>query len=309
MSLMRSPNSGKSCGSGSFPDLRNIHTEEEFSTRRKRKQPDDKDELKKQLSDFRIEIMGFLQNFSKTQTENTDKIYQEMTAIKDEIRNLKQSNDRLASEQQKITIELEDMKTQNSAMKEKLKLLENDFSQLKSQNNSNHKGDNELSNLTYTNVVLELQERMKRQYSIIVVGVAEINEKNVTKRREYDVNETYGFLKTIYKECPIPIQTIRLGRYNPNKNRHLKVSFGDQDTVKNILRKKQTATTNEIKIYPDQTPMQYKQLSELRKELSQRIADGETNLTIKYVKGIPQIVQTVPKNFNREMRANHMSPQ
>lgn len=49
-------------------------------------------------------------------------------------------------------------------------------------------------------------------------------------------------------------------------------------------------------MYSDQTPSQRKLMLNLQKELAHRIQNGEPNLVIKYVKGIPKIMKDESKN-------------
>lgn len=150
---------------------------------------------------------------------------------------------------------------------------------------------------TIDDAVYELQERSRREKNIIITGIPEIPNKNTGERRESDSNEATKIIQSLYKDCQVPINTIRLGKYVANKNRNLKVILDSSKTAKNIL-KNRNSIIGDHKIFSDQTPTQRKVIGELRAELSQRQQNGETSLVIKYIKGAPKIVNDASKNYN-----------
>lgn len=295
MSLQRSPPGGNrmgGSGSGSFTDLRTLQKEEAYvSTRQKRKEPES--EYKSELRSFRAEMMAFFQEFMTKQSENTNKICQDLNEIINEIKNIKLTNDNIISEQNHIKSELEHMKTQNNSFQNKIITLENDLSVL--MNKKYHADTNSLT-LSCEDMALELQDRAQRLNNIVVAGISELNNKNSAIRREHDTKEVCSILKTISSECPLPIKVLRLGKYNPNITRSLKVYFETRNPVLNILRNKSKINNKNIRIYPDQTPTQQKYFKDLRAELASRTKNGESNLTIKYIKGIPKIITNIAKN-------------
>jgi len=106
------------------------------------------------------------------------------------------------------------------------------------------------------------------------------------------------FSKLVLDIKPITIQ--RLGKFD-GKIRHLKISLDSASDDFKILgssrKLKSDQIFNEVRITSDKTPKQRLYLQNLRKELDKRRSDGESNLTIKYVKGIPSIIySTVQKN-------------
>lgn len=91
------------------------------------------------------------------------------------------------------------------------------------------------------------------------------------------------------------VNTKRLGsETNNNKVKPLKVTFDRPDFVIRFPKNKKILLTfpnlKKITIKEDQTPLQRQQLLDLRQELKQRSEGGENNLTIKYIKGVPQII-------------------
>lgn len=60
----------------------------------------------------------------------------------------------------------------------------------------------------------------------------------------------------------------------------------------------QNSRFNALKIKSDETFAQREYLAHLKKELQRRVEDGETTLTIKYVKGVPKIINKSNENEN-----------
>lgn len=127
------------------------------------------------------------------------------------------------------------------------------------------------------------------------MGIPELNNKNTNTRKQYDEEQIKKLTTSLYEASPKPDLLIRLGRYIPNKPRPIKVCFNNNETPKLLLRNK-TKLPENIKIYSDQTPSQKLYLDSLKTELYRRIGNGETNIVIKYIKGVPKIVKNDQKN-------------
>lgn len=134
-----------------------------------------------------------------------------------------------------------------------------------------------------------------RKNNIIVVGLPESKTKSVMERYEEEKMEIMKILKSIYSDCPQPEKIIRLGKFAADRTRAIKVCFASEEITKAILRNKNCLKNDYIKIFSDQTPRQRKHMQNLIRELDKRIADGEPNLIIKYVKGIPKIITSSEK--------------
>lgn len=252
MSSQRTPPSGftaSGSGSSSSPDLLALQAEDRFVTSRyKRKQPELELGIREEITEFRTEIMNFLKDFSLKQSENSNKLCQELTEVKNELISIKRTTETLNSEQSQIKTELEKLKTQNSKYENQIKALESDLTNLKTQQNP------ALTNLPqrdYEAMALEFQDRAQRQQNVIIIGIPETNNKNSDVRREYDNNQILTLIKSFYKDCPTPMKCMRLGKYNSEKNRHLKVCFENKNTVLHILRNKSKLVSDSVRIYSD----------------------------------------------------------
>lgn len=134
---------------------------------------------------------------------------------------------------------------------------------------------------------LEATERLRREKNIIIMGLPDANDVNKDRQSLCDL-----FSKLLPNQN---IEILRLLRFGKNSKgpRPLKVELSSCKHVTDILKNK-----NKIprEIYPsislknDLTIHQLKQLENLRKDLERRRKNGETNLTIKYVKKVPTII-------------------
>lgn len=293
--------SGSECGGGSQPEL---YSPSDFSyvnqNLRKRKQPDFESTMKTEFGSFKEEIMSFLKNFAQTQKEDTAQLRQDLKQIGEDIQNLKLSNQILSQNFESLSTEISKMKAENCETKESLNNMQKDIDLLK--NNTPTNPDSQFQNTpfaTHEDLILEFQDRYERLRNIVLVGIPETFEQNSTARRQYDSNESVKILKNIYENCPVPTKTLRLGKYSKDKSRPLKVCFESTEDVKYLLRNK-AKLNKDYRLYADQTPSQKKFLDTVKQELERREQNGEKNLTIKYIKGIPKIINKSSKNENAQ---------
>jgi len=82
----------------------------------------------------------------------------------------------------------------------------------------------------------------------------------------------------------------------PDKPRPVKILLSSQSDVFNILRTqknlKTTANWSNVRFSSNRITKQREEMGILRKTLQQRRDNGEQNIIIKYIKGIPKIVNT-----------------
>ncbi|KAJ8665909.1 hypothetical protein QAD02_007571 [Eretmocerus hayati] len=112
----------------------------------------------------------------------------------------------------------------------------------------------------------EVQERLSREKNIILFGVPESDEA------EFVANFLVEFFAGV--DPPFKIDNYRY------------IRFGKKAKDKNF----------EVKIVNDKTPEQLNYLKNLGKQLDELKMNGRKNLTIKYIKGMPKIVE---KSDNR----------
>ena len=139
---------------------------------------------------------------------------------------------------------------------------------------------------------VEIEERRKRASNIIVYDLP----KDPDGACDLDV------INVIFKKVPdfpVAISAHRFGVARDDKPEPLKVSFASSDDALQVLKNKDKLIAHtEILVKNDLTPTQLSFLKFVQQELSTRIKNGEKNITIKFVKGIPRIVLTKQKPVN-----------
>lgn len=292
MSLLRSPTSSEP-RSSSQPDLSKITVEPPMSTitTRKRKQPD-QCSCNQEVSEMRNELSrmtALLEKFVTSQQQNMDTMRENISEINLELKCIKESNSTLMKEHYDIKTSVTELNLKINNQDEKITCLENDLSVLKIGSSSLP----EQTLLANEQTIRELRERINREKNIIITELSEHH----TNSKSSDENEITTLLSNITENCPKPLKMFRIGKLVPGRNRKLKVCFKEQQTAKTILRNKEKIP-KELKIYSDRTPSQIKYFNEVKNAMEVRIKNGEKDLTIKFIKGVPTIINNIPKNYN-----------
>lgn len=308
MNVQHSPTRSLTARTGSLTNL--SKTELENITQRKRKQPENECDCKDEIAGLRKELSrmtDLLEKISGKQDVTTESIKQNINDIKDQMLEIKNSTSALVTEQNNIKSELSRLNNQVSASEAKMQNIETGFvhisdklttTQEKLQSLESdllqNKPTSESSNITNEQIVMEIQDRNNRMNNIIISGIPEPHDTDGNQRRQNDQQEVLKILNSVIDNCPKPKQIIRIGKYIKERNRHIKVCFTNSDTPRLLLKNKTKLDTS-FKLFTDQTPMQKKIYSDTKIELNQRLQAGETNLTIKYIRGTPKIIKTQPQ--------------
>ncbi|CAH2095074.1 unnamed protein product [Euphydryas editha] len=118
---------------GSQPDLSNLDTtdlETQNISMRKRKVPDDNFEI--QFKEFKREILALIKDFGRSQAENTSMIRKDISLIKEQITDIKNTTDLLMAENNNFKAQIEDLKSSVNDTQEKVKVLENGLHMIQS---------------------------------------------------------------------------------------------------------------------------------------------------------------------------------
>lgn len=327
MSLIRSPTKsipGQECRS--TPDLSKIGREatmESQITFRKRKQPDDHgcSCSSSDIQDLRLEVARIsklvenfvcvnqktLDNVTEMKTHLTDikssneqnfsHLTNNVHEVKTQINEIQESMLSLTLEQNQIKSQLSVLEHKVAAGEEKMRAMESDLATCKP---TNQTLDQTLENsqiLYNEQIINEVQERNNRQRNIILAGIEEQTSSDPKIRQSLDMAKVMDVITNILKDPVPPTAVFRIGKYDAKRNRRIKVCFSTQATAQQLLRNKGDIPAG-IKMYSDQTPCQQKLMISLQKELARRSQSGETDLTIKYIKGVPKIIKANPKNEN-----------
>lgn len=293
MSLLRSPNGGGITNEGlggSQPNLSDIHSDMNLrhTHRTKRKFTDDDYlvrteffELRKQMS----EMMTLLKANNSSQVENINSLRQDVADIKSEVSNISNTIETIITENKNLKEKIKTLTRHTENIEKKVTFLETDVNNLKC---ASPVTPAQLSQ-TCEEIIYEIQNRNTRAKNIIVVGIPEPKASTAIERQDHDKAEIQKIIKSILGQHQQPEKITRLGKYNSANTRAVKVCFSSEELVKSILRNRNKTGMENIKIYSDQTPKQRKHMMNLKDELQKRTANGERNLTIKFIKGMPKI--------------------
>lgn len=262
-------------------------------TYRKRKKPDDNNsDLMTKFSDFKGEILSILQEFANVQNNNLKKISDDVASIKQQTQIIEQKTDSILMEQNKLKNEISELRSRYNSAELKIESLEKDIQKLKKTSSS---AANQTDAVHHCEDMLsEMRERVYREKNIIITGIPELISTKLDERIKHDMNEVTKIVKMANVNS-IPVHCMRLGKYKPGSSRSIKAIFATSDDVKNIL-KNRSNVEGDIKIFSDITPQQQKYLKNIKDQLKTRVSNGEDNITIKYIRGVPKIVKQQPKN-------------
>lgn len=148
-------------------------------------------------------------------------------------------------------------------------------------------------------LIFEVQDRVSRANNFMIFNAKENSSSELKIRIEADkkvVTEVMD-LMGIENNTDKIVKVLRVGVQKSNKPRPLKVICSDSRLVNSVIRSKSKLYSSEFRVSSDQTKMQQDHWKAVRAELKSREENGETNLTIKYIQGVPKIV---PKSNNKK---------
>ncbi|KAL3286481.1 hypothetical protein HHI36_000987 [Cryptolaemus montrouzieri] len=132
----------------------------------------------------------------------------------------------------------------------------------------------------------ELKERENSSMNILVFGVQEISESNRVKRSTRETGNIHKVLEKVKSYVIMDdLKVFRLGKYNPEKLRPIRVILLNEEEALNTLRHKNDIPEDGVYIKSDQTQSQIKYLKELLKELEDRKSAGEEDIKVNYIHG------------------------
>lgn len=112
------------------------------------------------------------------------------------------------------------------------------------------------------------------------------------KEDEYIVSDI--LLKILPEFQTNNLKPVRLGRYNQDKIRPIKVPLESEKLVHDVIHKrkalKNTESYKHVSVSFDRTPRQIELYRSVKSQLMDQINSGDKNYHIKYINGIPKIV-------------------
>nr|CAH7728603.1 unnamed protein product [Callosobruchus chinensis] len=148
----------------------------------------------------------------------------------------------------------------------------------------------------FEEVLHEIEERNSRKCNIILYGVAENKDATRQQQEIQDLAEVTKILEFLSPDINTNVKPMRLGKFDRSSTRPrlIKLTLNNQQQVQKCLRNASKLSSStafaRIRISADRTPKQVKFYKKVKCELSRRQANGEANLKIKHVRGVPRIV-------------------
>lgn len=195
-----------------------------------------------------------------------------------------------------------------SSFDNKIKLLHNKITAIETENkNLKHEIDCLKENNTVVNnsrtcetFIREIQDRDNRKQYMIIYGLPETqltnaNQSSTDTQVICNILNMLGIGNT-------NVNPVRLGKYDPSRltnNRPVRVKLASESDLyvafRNISNLKNSNDFKHLNISRDLTQMQRDLYNDTKKELQNRIAAGEDNLRITYVRGMPTITTSTRK--------------
>ncbi|VVC31218.1 Zinc finger, RING/FYVE/PHD-type,Zinc finger, PHD-type, conserved site [Cinara cedri] len=176
-----------------------------------------------------------------------------------------------------VSGQLRDLGVRTSVLEDRVTQLENRLSSVES-----------TSSPSDESIISEVIDRQARARNLIIFNAPEPDGNN-----ENDIS----LIKSVFHVLTpniAPAIVSRLGQ-KTSKPRPLKVTLHEPSDIFIILKNKHKLRTSpiygSIRISPDRTIMQRNQLRDIMGKIEERKAAGESNLVMKFVKGVPNITK------------------
>lgn len=148
-------------------------------------------------------------------------------------------------------------------------------------------------------IIQEISDRERRKTNVVIFGSKEAKCENVKEQIDIDVQLVNDICTTL-QISNTASKVSRLGKFDSSKAssaRPIKVVFSGEssvsDVVRNISKLKSIPRFSSLSIYRDRTPMQMEIHKRAKLELQDRLKAGESNLKIKYNRGIPSVISSL----------------
>lgn len=181
-----------------------------------------------------------------------------------------------------------------NSLKAAILALQNEIKELKI---CNYDKNNSVSNTLFEEVTQEVYERQRRRCNIIIFGAGEqpitmSKDERLTAEKK-DVEQILKIISPNFDADQLIPR--RLGRFEQerSKPRPIKLTLSSEDQVHHFIKQaknlKNSPQFKHLSVAFDKTPKQIEFHKQLKSQLEDRRKKGE-NLTIKFVHGMPKIV-------------------
>lgn len=155
-------------------------------------------------------------------------------------------------------------------------------------------------------IIGEINERSRRATNVILFNLKESSSKDIRVKQEHDKHLVTKIVSTMNSQIDInDAKSYRLGKPSKDKVRPLRLILKSIDETKQFIQgfsKEEVERVDPslagVSVSRDKTIQERDYLNHLRNELKIRSENGEADLTIKYISGVPAIVKSVPSAKN-----------
>nr|XP_036219177.1 uncharacterized protein LOC118681010 [Bactrocera oleae] len=153
-------------------------------------------------------------------------------------------------------------------------------------------------------IISELNERMKRESEVVIYNVPESKKPAGLDRRNDNIEQVAALITEDLSNKIPDIKVRRLGKPVQGKTRPVLLYTPSPATAREVIKINPAGDTG-IKFKPSLTHAQQQHLNMLRTELNELIKGGDNKRTIKYINGVPKIVDKpafqTPREKNKEI--------
>lgn len=213
------------------------------------------------------------------------------------IKNNNALGDELKSRLDVLTSRFDSLSTEIKNIREKVASLDARVLSLES-----HSSITNLSS-PVNEVIQEFSERERCKSNIIAYGIPESTSSNLASKFADDQQTIHSLISKLSIVATANPKVVRLGKFSTSTPRPIKCIFNSPNLAADILSSLRTTNLISLGFPPkakfvrDKTPLERKLLRTCHEELNSRTLNGETDLTITYLNGVPRVVSR-SKNFN-----------
>ena len=138
--------------------------------------------------------------------------------------------------------------------------------------------------VAHGNVMHEFSERQRRSCNMMVFNFPQANKND-------DITKSKDMLQSLLGSPVNIVSSARIGKLNKNGHQSLRLTLDSPEMVLRILRNKHKLDRSlKVFLQADLTPDQRAEVNTLKNQLRERQRNGEPNLILKYINGIPKLI-------------------
>lgn len=228
------------------------------------------------------DIMAAIAELRNESHSSNNSVLESLSELNNKFQNLSSLVSELKLENTKLRSELDDLK-------------------LKINNPDTNISSVETSSLI-THVLQETFEREKCAFNAIIYGITESALSTNSQRISDDRVAIHRILEPFGDLIPTSARVKRLGKARKDNTRPIKIIFGNKEDADGLIAFFNNSKRNEsifpdgFRIVRDKTILQRQLLRTCHAELEQRNKNGEQDLRISFVNGLPKVITTRSKN-------------